>query len=109
MKRAPLVSKRDRTAWVDGNLTHQLERQFGSRNCIEHQVAARRIGEGIIDSVEQLRTFPKSGRVVPETSEECVREVLYSPYRIVYELHDQEGSISIVRVWHAARGSIEWT
>ena len=71
--------------------------------------AARRIGEGVIDSVEQLRTFPKSGRVVPETSEECVREVLYSPYRIVYELHDQEGSISIVRVWHAARGSIEWT
>ena len=75
----------------------------------DESAAARRIGEGIIDSVEQLRTFPKSGRVVPETSEECVREVLYSPYRIVYELHDQEGSISIVRVWHAARGSIEWT
>ena len=70
--------------------------------------AAQRIGEGIINSVEQLRTFPKSGRIVPEANDECLREVLYSPYRIVYELHDQEGALSIVRVWHAARGSIEW-
>ena len=71
-------------------------------------VAAQRIGEGIIGSVEQLRTFPKSGRIVPETNEECLREVLYSPYRIVYEIRDQDPSISIVRVWHAARGSVEW-
>lgn len=35
---------------------------------------------------QQLEAFPMSGRRVPEFELEAVREVIESPYRIVYEL-----------------------
>jgi len=62
--------------------------------------AAKRLGE-------QISIFPKSGRVVPEEGEDLLREILYSPFRIVYEIEEEDRAISIVRIWHAARGTIE--
>ena len=69
--------------------------------------AAKRLGEGIIESIEQISIFPKSGRVVPEEGEDLLREILYSPFRIVYEIEEEHRTVSIVRIWHAARGTIE--
>jgi plasmid stabilization system protein ParE len=48
----------------------------------------------IVAAVDRLRTFPESGRPVPERQDPAVREIITSPYRIVYRLrsgvHDQE-------------------
>lgn len=41
--------------------------------------AAKCLGEGIIKTVDQLGSFPKSGRIVPEEGTSILREILYSP------------------------------
>lgn len=55
----------------------------------------------LIVSVERLPSLPQSGRVVPETDDPTVREVIQGSYRIVYRLIREE--IHIVTVHHAAR------
>ena len=37
----------------------------------------------IISSVERLRAFPLSGRVVPERGDPEIREVIVGPFRVV--------------------------
>jgi plasmid stabilization system protein ParE len=37
-----------------------------------------------IASVERLRAFPQSGRVVPERADPEIREVIVGPFRVVY-------------------------
>lgn len=70
-------------------------------------VAALNFGEGIIASVDHLELFPRSSRVVPEKGEDQLREIPYSPYRIVYEIDDAKGVVSVVRVWHMSREKLE--
>jgi toxin ParE1/3/4 len=59
----------------------------------------------IIQRVDQLETFPKSGRVVPEFNTEDLRELIIGNYRIVYRI--QEGFVGIARVHHSARNISE--
>ena len=66
--------------------------------------AAQRFGNAIIRRVEGLASFPRIGRVVPELGNDLVREVILTPFRIVYELDDDANRIAVVRVWHGARG-----
>jgi toxin ParE1/3/4 len=62
---------------------------------------ARRIYMQITVAVDRLEMFPLSGRVVPEYARKDVREVIHSPYRIVYRVLEQE--VHILTVTHAAR------
>ena len=62
---------------------------------------ADRFVEKLIERVEQLEAFPKSGRVVPEFSIETIRELIEGNYRIIYKISTNQ--ISIVRVHHSAR------
>lgn len=55
----------------------------------------------IVAAVERLRTFPESGRRVPERSNAAIREVILSPYCIVYRLRG--GVAEIVTVFRASR------
>lgn len=55
----------------------------------------------IIGRVDQLETFPKCGRVVPEFDSEIIRELIEGNYRIVYRIHPDH--ISIARIHHSAR------
>jgi addiction module RelE/StbE family toxin len=48
--------------------------------------------------VEQLKTFPNSGRIVPEYNCELIRELIYGNYRIIYEIKD---NIRILAVAHS--------
>ena len=57
--------------------------------------------ERIIESVDRLRAWPRSGRVVPEIGDENLREVLLAPYRIVYRLLDDV--VGIATVVHTSR------
>jgi toxin ParE1/3/4 len=38
-------------------------------------------------AVDQLKTFPESGRIVPERADPELREIVRPPYRIVYRLY----------------------
>jgi toxin ParE1/3/4 len=55
----------------------------------------------IIEHVQTLVDNPDIGRVVPEFGEERIRELIHSPFRVVYlrELN----SIRVIRVWRCER------
>lgn len=63
------------------------------------------IGDGFITSIirhiETLSDNPKIGRVVPEFNSPKIRELIHSPFRIVY-LYENE-TIRVIRVWRSER------
>ena len=63
--------------------------------------------ERIILAVELLLEHPKVGRVVPESNDENIRELLFQRYRIIYRLHND--NIELLSVIHGARdiGNLE--
>lgn len=63
--------------------------------------AGEKILREIISHVERLAELPESGRVVPEFGITNLREIIHSPFRIVYR-HDK-GRVRIVRVWRSER------
>lgn len=68
---------------------------------------ARRFGDRIVSKVEALAPFPRMGRMVPEYRDDHVREVILTPYRIIYEVDDENSVLSVLRVWHGARGEVD--
>jgi plasmid stabilization system protein ParE len=67
----------------------------------DQQVPAvgERLLREIISQVERLADFPESGRVVPEFGIMNLREIIYSPFRIVYRF--DKSRVRIVRVWRS--------
>jgi len=63
--------------------------------------AARRLAEKIRKCVNELAHFPSSGRVVPEIGIDRYREVIVRPYRVIYEI--RENDLVILRVRHSRR------
>ncbi|MBL7066540.1 MAG: type II toxin-antitoxin system RelE/ParE family toxin [Candidatus Marinimicrobia bacterium] len=53
--------------------------------------------EKLFEIVEQLKTFPRSGRIVPEINEETIRKLLFGNYRIIYRIELKQISILTVR------------
>lgn len=52
-------------------------------------------------SLSRLRTFPLSGRVLPEFPDLPFREVIVAHYRFFYRVKGQ--TVWIVAVWHGAQ------
>ena len=63
--------------------------------------AAKQIDK-FFDRIEVLRTFPWSGKVVPEYNIDTVRELVEGNYRIMYIIYSDE-LISILTVHHGAK------
>lgn len=59
--------------------------------------AAKKWVKTLFDKVQLLKSSPQSGRVVPETHNEDIRELLYGNYRIIYRLEEKRISILTVR------------
>ena len=55
----------------------------------------------IMDIVELIPSFPKSGRIVPEYNNEKIREHFYGDYRVIYRL--QGGWVEIAAICHGSR------
>ena len=64
-------------------------------------IAALKWLEHILERVKALARFPDSGRVVPETQREDVREIIVSRYRVMYRRRDDR--VEIVAIRHEAR------
>ncbi|WP_420485274.1 type II toxin-antitoxin system RelE/ParE family toxin [Iningainema tapete] len=52
--------------------------------------------------MERLEKFPHSGRVVPEISQEDIREIIFGSYRIVYLVVSND-EVNILTVFHSSR------
>ena len=68
---------------------------------------ARKFGFKLIGKVGILTRFPFVGRIVAEFKDENLRELVLSPYRIVYEVDANSGTVSVLRIWHSARGNLD--
>ncbi len=55
----------------------------------------------VLEAVDRLVDFPKSGRVVPEVNDPDIREIILGNYRIAYRLKGE--SAEILTVYHGAR------
>ena len=64
-------------------------------------IYANRVIEKIIQRIDKLENFPKSGRVVPELNNNSIRELIQNNYRIIYKVTAQE--IFIVSIHHASK------
>jgi Plasmid stabilization system protein len=62
---------------------------------------AKNVVDRLTRRSQQIATFPRSGRVVPEANDVNIREVLEGSYRIIYHLIDDE--VDIIAVVHSAR------
>ncbi len=59
--------------------------------------AAELVSERIVARVRQLELFPELGRRVPEFEDADIREIIERPYRIIYEVLEEEVVILAVR------------
>lgn len=66
---------------------------------------ARGMVERIFDCARQLETHPLLGGIVPEYGENSIREILRTPYRIIYRV--LEDRVDVLAVVHAARSMPE--
>ena len=55
----------------------------------------------LVRAPERLLDFPESGRVVPERSQNELREIIVRPFRLVYRVGGD--SVEVVTVFHASR------
>ena len=55
----------------------------------------------VLAAVERIASFPLSGRVVPETGDASLREIVLGNYRIIYRV--RLDLVEILTVYHAAR------
>ena len=72
---------------------------FISRNSPHYSSVVVR---ALLVAVDHLREFPESGRAVPEFANPSVREVIRTPYRIVYRIVS-DSEIHVLTVHHGAR------
>ena len=59
--------------------------------------AAEKWVNTIFSKVEQLRSSPEIGRIVPEIRNEQFRELIYGNYRIIYRVEKKQISILTIR------------
>ncbi|MEY2521018.1 MAG: toxin ParE1/3/4 [Verrucomicrobiota bacterium] len=59
----------------------------------------------LMAQTDMLQEHPEIGRSVPEHRNAAIREIIFTPYRVVYRVNHTRKLIEIARVWHAARGT----
>jgi len=68
--------------------------------------AARYWFKDIKDTIKKRSSFPNLGRIVPEYSDDTIREIIKGQYRIVYRINLNDESIYIIAVHHSKRNPI---
>ena len=73
----------------------------------DNPAIAESFGFQLISKVDVLSSHPQLGRVVPEERDENIREIIFRPYRIIYQILSAQQVVAIARIWHGARGEPE--
>ncbi len=72
--------------------------QYISRDSLFY---ARRFGEKIVLATRRLSDFPESGRIIPETEDQTLREIILQGYRVMYRL--EADRVLILAIMHGSR------
>jgi toxin ParE1/3/4 len=72
--------------------------EIASYIALDKPPAAETWVDGLFESVERLKSYPKSGRKVPEVGIERIREIVYGGYRVIYGVDERAGKISVLTV-----------
>ncbi len=59
--------------------------------------AAEKWVNTVFSKVEQLKSSPEIGRIVPEINDSRFRELIYGNYRIIYRIEKKQISILTIR------------
>jgi len=59
--------------------------------------AAEKWIDTVFSKVEQLKSSPEIGRIVPEINDSQFRELIYGNYRIIYRIETKQISIITIR------------
>ena len=59
--------------------------------------AAEKWIDTVFSKVEQLKSSPEIGRIVPEINDSQFRELIYCNYRIIYRIETKQISILTIR------------
>jgi len=85
--------------WTDPAVSDLVSiHEYIARDAI---VYADAMVQEVFDAVDRLESFPLSGRVVPELTDESTREVIVGSYRVIYDVSEE--TIRILSVLHGAR------
>ncbi len=68
---------------------------------IDSPQTADKIVTELYRRLKRLPQFPKSGRIIPEVKDFSLREIIASPYRLMYRLEAKK--IVILRILHGRR------
>jgi addiction module RelE/StbE family toxin len=70
----------------------------------DNREAAIKLAEKVFEHIERAAQLPLSNRIVPEKGDECIREAILNPYRIIYQFDETRKAILVLRIWHGFRG-----
>jgi toxin ParE1/3/4 len=68
---------------------------------LDSETYARIFVQKILKIIEDIPSFPKSGRIVPEYNDKNLREHIFGNYRIVYRL--AEKTVEVVTICHSSQ------
>jgi len=63
--------------------------------------AGRTLADRITQALDNLETFPRLGRIVPDYQDEAIRELIVGDYRVVYRIVGDE--VRVIAVVHGSR------
>jgi len=69
---------------------------------IDSDVHAEKVKVKIFQRIFVLEEHPLIGKVVREFNNQSIRELIETPYRIIYK-YNNEGEVSVVRIYHSSR------
>ena len=69
--------------------------------------AAVAFGQAVIDRTHQLSAFTDSGRFFANSVAGEIRETVLGKYRLLYRVSTDKKVVTILRIWHGARGHPE--
>jgi toxin ParE1/3/4 len=89
-----------RLNWTDLSIEDLINiAEFISKDSVKYsEIQIKRIRE----RAKLLKTQPFLGRIVPETNDDTVRELILGNYRIIYRIISED-RIDILTVHHSAR------
>lgn len=88
-----------RIHWTNNAIAHLVNIYEYIAN--DSPVYAKRMVDKITRRSEQIAAFPASGCTVDEYASDDIREIIESPYRIIYRV--KRDQIDVLAVMHCAR------
>lgn len=85
--------------WTEESLTKLTDIRDYITEIDDAPRIAEQVVSRIVRRVDQLQVAPRSGRQVPDYRDQSIRELLENPYRIIYQLVDEQ-RIDILSVMH---------